>query len=580
MMEESSKVLETLKKIGGIDVRHLWIIHDETFREFFEWFTKIDDGNLVTDLLLKSYQELVRNGAVLSDEMLEEQLKELNQQYASILEYTDDDVEALEQQLEQLVEVEEKYEKLLNGAKKTDIALTKELSELERNVREQEYVLDKVASNSMEMAKQLEESQQATQQQISDLHHCYYQRQNPPIFIYQMPIEQFDAKCDQFLKYLEMYVKKHFTVRRLDSSKSTDDVDNQQVIDELEGIKMRLDAEELKLLEAKREYAGVMKLVERLQDHSWLPMKVSALKKQCLELKNANDQDLLRMDLLKHELDTLIRQVNELKIESVLYENNRAKLDRAVSRLEYIQRLDESISCELMNAELLWILMQLDLEKIRDRFDNADEMNGESKRCFKRIDTMKQIEKNSLHEEAYGEYLAQLSALVARDTGGSGEDAVRGMKVCLQHFSGLLKRLSKQCESIAKGKYHRKSDELLKQLTQQEMLLSRFVFDGPLNYPQFYDHEYLERVQKLAFALGKLEREFRNVRSDFVQNIEKPKQNQKFWLYKQRLWIWFLTEPKKVAVAIKEITAEASKTASYKGISGIKCKSIANDSKF
>uniref|UniRef100_A0A182YMA3 HAUS-augmin3 domain-containing protein n=1 Tax=Anopheles stephensi TaxID=30069 RepID=A0A182YMA3_ANOST len=572
-MEESSKLnklfcffsfpsrsLEnTEKRLVVFDVRHLWIIHDETFSRL---------------------SRTRSSGTVLSDAILEEQLQELNQEYVNILDYDDRDVEALEQQLEQLVEVEEKYEKLLNGAKKTDIALTKELSELDRNIRDQDYLLEKVASNGIEMARQLEESQQATQQQISDLHHCYYQRQNPPIFIYQMPIEQFDAKCDQFLKYLEMYVKKHFTVKRLDASKSTDDVDNQQVIDELEGIKMRLDAEELKLLEAKREYAGVMKLVERLQDHSWMPMKVSALKKQCLELKNANEQDLLRMDLLKHELDMLIRHVNELKIESVLYENNRAKLDRAVSRLEYIQRLDESISRELMNAELLWILMQLDLEKIRDRFDNADEMNGDSKRCFKRIDTMRQIEKNALQEEAYGEYLAQLSALVAQDSAGSAEESARGMKVCLQHFSGLLKRLSKKCESIAKGKYHRKAEELLEQLIAQETLLSRFVFDGPLNYPQFYDQEYLERVQKLGFALSQLEREFRNVRKDFVQNIEEPKQNQKYWLYNQRLWVWFLTEPKKVAFAIKEITAAASKTASYKGISGIKCKSIADDAKF
>ncbi|XP_314793.5 augmin complex subunit dgt3 [Anopheles gambiae] len=583
-MEESSKVLETLKKIGGIDVRHLWIIHDETFREFFDWFTKIDDDNLVTDMLLKNYQELDRNGTVLNDALLEEQLHALNHEFSGILEHTDRDVEALELQLEQLVEVEEKYEKLLNGAKKTDLALTKELSELERSVRDQEYVLEKVATNSVEMARQLEESQQATQQQISDLQHCYYQRQNPPLFIYQMPIDQFDAKCDQFLKYLELYVKKHFTVKRLDNSKSTDDGDNQQVIDELEGIKMRLDEEELKLLEAKREYAGVMKLVERLQGHSWMPLKVSALKKQCVELRAANEQDLLRMDLLKHELDTLIRQVNELKIESVLYENNRVKLNRAVSRLEYIQRLDASISRELMNAELLWVLMQLDLEKIRDRFDNADEMNGESKRCFRRIDTMRQIERNGALEEAYGDYLAQLYALSAAQDSSTeqrpGEESIRGMKVSLQHFSGLLKRLSQQCDSIAKGKYHRKADEMLKQLAREEKLLSRFVFDGPLNYPQFYDQEYLERVQKLTYALGQLERDFRNVRKDVVQNIEEPKQNKKFWLYNQRLWIWFLTEPKKVAIAIKEITAEASKTASYKGISGIKCKSIADDVKF
>ncbi|XP_053676121.1 augmin complex subunit dgt3 [Anopheles nili] len=578
-MEESSKVLEILKKIGDIDVRRLWIIHDETFRDFFDWFTKIGGENLVTDGLLNDFQELVQNGDVSSAEALEAQLHELNQEYPNILECTDRDLAALEQHLEQLVDVEERYERLLNSAKKTDVSLTKELSELERKVSDQEYKTERSAAGCLEMAKKLEESQKATQQQITELHQCYYQRQNPPLFIYQMAIEQFDAKCDQFLKYLKMYVKKHFTVKRLDSSRSTDDDDNQRVIDELESIKMRLDAEELKLLEAKREYAGVTKLVDRLQNHTWLPMKVSAMKKNCAELKNANEQDLLRMDLLQHELEMLIRQVNELKIESVLYENNRSKLDRAVSRLEYIQRLDESISRELMNAELLWILMQLDLEKVRDWFDNADEMNGESKRCFKRIDTMSQIGKNTTLEEVYGEYTAQVAALLAHDKPG-GDETVYGLRMSLQHFTGLQKQLSKQCESMAKGKHLRKTEEALKQLTEQEKLLSRFVFDGPLNYPQFYDQEYLEQVQKLTFTLNQLEQDLRSLRKDFVQNIEEKKQNQKFWFFNQRLWIWFLTEPKKVAIAIKEIKAEASKTASYKGISGIKCKSMADDMKF
>uniref|UniRef100_A0AAG5DSV7 HAUS augmin-like complex subunit 3 N-terminal domain-containing protein n=1 Tax=Anopheles atroparvus TaxID=41427 RepID=A0AAG5DSV7_ANOAO len=573
-MEESSKVLETLKKVGDFDVRRLWFIHDETYRDFFEWFVKIDDENIITDMLLKDYNELQRIGTVASESELDAQLHELNQEYPSILDYTDRDLETLEQQLEQLVETEEQYEKLLNGAKKSDIALTKELSELERKIMDGEYVLEKVAASCVTMAKQLEDNQAATQQQIADLHHCYLQRQNPPLFIYQMPIEQFDAKCEQFLKYLEIYVKKHFNVKRLDSSKSTDDMDNQQVIDELEDIKLRLDAEEMKLLDAKREYAGVKKLVDRLQNHSWLPMKVPGLRKLCAELRNGNDQDLLRMDLLKHELETLIKRVNEMKIESVLYENNRAKLDRAVNRLEYIQRLAESISKELMNAELLWILMQLDLEKIRDRFDNADEMNGESKRCFKRIDAMKQVEKNTTREEAFSEFLALLAALIAENRDDSESTANGELKWCLQHFAGVQKRLSKQCESVAKGKYHKKSAEVLEQLRNQEKLLARFVFDGPLNYPQFYDQEYLERVQKLCYTLSQLDRGSRNLRKDFVQNIEHPKQNQKFWFFNQRLWIWFLTEPKKVMVAIKEVQAEANKTASYKCISGIKCKPI------
>ncbi|XP_049548291.1 augmin complex subunit dgt3 [Anopheles darlingi] len=583
-MEDTGKVIEIVKKIGGVDIRRMWVVHDENFRDFFDWFAKVDDDNLITDALDKDYDELKRHDDVYEESEVDALLKQLDTQYSNILEYTDRDVTELEQQLEQMVEIEEHYERLLEDAKKTDILLTKELTDIERATIDAQYLMEKQEKSCLTLGKRLEENQLITQQKIADLHHCYLQPQNPPLFVYQMPIEQFDAKCDQFLKYLQMYVKKHFPVRHLEGFKSSTELSNSEVLDELEDIKLRLDVEELKLLEEKREYAGVKHLVDRLQDHEWISMKVSVLKKHSMELKNSNEQDLLRVELLKTDLEMLIRQVNELRIESVLYETNRSKLDRAISRLEYIQRLDESISKELMNAELLWILMKLDLEKIRNCFNNADEMNGESKRCFKRIDAMKQLEKSSCLEETYSDYLAHLSALIRSATVTDNSTIVEatdnGLKGCLQHFTSLSKRIMKQVESVAKGKYHKKIKNVLERLSTQEKLLSRFVFDGPLRYPQFYDQEYLERVQQLSFLLGLLERDERSVRKDVVQNIEESKQSQKFKMYKQRLWIWFLTEPKKVTNAIKEITAEASKTASYKTLSGIKCKSIADDLKY
>ncbi|XP_050088677.1 augmin complex subunit dgt3 [Anopheles aquasalis] len=583
-MEDTGKVIEIMKKIGGVDIRRMWVVHDEDFREIFDWFAKIDDDNIITDTLDRDYEELKRHDDVHEESELDAMLKELDTQYANILDYTDRDVAELEQQLEQMVEIEEHYERLMEDVKKTDILLTKELTEMERATIDAQYLMEKKEKSCLALAKRLEEKQLITQQKIADLHHCYLQPQNPPLFVYQMPLEQFDAKCDQFLKYLQMYVKKHFPVQHLEGFRSSTELSNNEVLDELEDIKARLDVEELKLLEEKREYAGVKHLVDRLEDHEWISMKVSVLKKHSLELKKSNEQDLLRVDLLKTDLEMLIRQMNELRIESVLYETNRSKLDRAISRLEYIQRLDESISKELMNAELLWILMKLDLEKIRNCFNNADEMNAESKKCFKRIDSMKQLEKSSCLEETYSDYLTHLSALIrsatVTDSSTIQEAMENGLKGCLQHFTSLSKRIMKQVESIAKGKYHKKVNSVLEKLSTQEKLLSRFVFDGPLRYPQFYDQEYLERVQQLSFLLGLLERDERSVRKDVVQNIEELKQSQKFKTYKQKLWIWFLTEPKKVTNAIKEITAEASKTASYKSISGIKCKSIVDELKY
>lgn len=66
----------------------------------------------------------------------------------------------------------------------------------------------------------------------------------------------------------------------------------------------------------------------------------------------------------------------------------------------------------------------------------------------------------------------------------------------------------------------------------------------------------------------------------FLKNYLFLQNNNKFWRYKQNLWVWFLTEPKKVAIAIKEVTAAASQMAAYKSISGIKCKSMVDEMKF
>lgn len=112
-------------------------------------------------------------------------------------------------------------------------------------------------------------------------------QQNPPLFIYQMPIEQFNMKCDQFLKYLEMYIRRHFAVRRgtaagdsedSDHDEPTTDQDHRDVIVQLESIKARLDLGEMRLVDARKEFYGLRKMMERFQDLSWQPMKISAMK--------------------------------------------------------------------------------------------------------------------------------------------------------------------------------------------------------------------------------------------------------------------------------------------------------------
>ncbi|EAT33257.1 AAEL014483-PA [Aedes aegypti] len=538
-MEDSVKNLDILRRVSGVEVGSLWLLHDESFKEFFDWFGKsVTEDNLASDSLLREYSDLERNDLVLSEEEVQVELELLCKDFPNILEYNDDDVEIYEEQLEELVAIEEQYEKLLADAKQTEKGLTKELSELDMQLMDAEFNQGKMATECMEKARFVEEIQSNSQQQIFDMHQCYVQAQNPPLFVYQMPIEQFNMKCDQFLKYLEMYIRKHFSVRNLDDSEHEPDQSQRDIIIQLESIKSRLDVEEGKLTDASKEFQGLKRMMERFQDLSWQPMKIEVMRRHCSELKSVNEQDTLRIDVLKQELEMYIRQMNEHRIEYILYENSKLKLDRAISRLEYIKKLAEIVSSALMNAEMLWILMQLDLEKMKNKFDNSDDMNAETQLCLKRIEAMKSLERNNAEEEALEELSSQIASVmgalnVSHSTSHSSSsltvaDRSLSLKNYLQDFVDFKKRAFKTLSSIVNGKFYKNMDELIKELNANEKALHKYVFDGPVNRPQFFDQQYQERMQRLSFEMDQIEKDLRALKTDYQQNVNESKVSSRF----------------------------------------------------
>lgn len=272
-------------------------------------------------------------------------------------------------------------------------------------------------------------------------------------------------KCDQFSKYLEMYIRKHFSVRDLNNSDPEQDQDHRDVTIKLESIKARLDVGEIKLMGARKEYCGLQKMIERFQDLSWQPMKIAAMRKMCAELKASNEQDRLLIDVSNQELEMCIRRLNEQRIELILYKNSQIKLDRAVHRLEFIRKLATIISSALMNAEMLWILMQLDLEKINNKFDNCDEVNSEAQRCLRRIEQMKAIARNNADVEAHEEFVTQFCGLVGSlNLNHSSGSRSMSLKSCVLDFADYEKRIFKNVQSVVAGKYFKNADEVLNEL--------------------------------------------------------------------------------------------------------------------
>lgn len=98
--------------------------------------------------------------------------------------------------------------------------------------------------------------------------------------------------------------------------------------------------------------------------------------------------------------------------------------------------------------------------------------------------------------------------------------------------------------------------------------LSDYIHNGPLITPCLYESRFFS----LFYAQEKRKAEFhlqwQDIRGKIQSNINEPFNNDKFYRMKQLLSIWFLTEPRKVQLAINDTQSRAAEvgTKSYKAL--------------
>lgn len=103
-------------------------------------------------------------------------------------------------------------------------------------------------------------------------------------------------------------------------------------------------------------------------------------------------------------------------------------------------------------------------------------------------------------------------------------------------------------------------------------ILNEFVYNGPTNKPQLLDPKYLDVIQEKTIKTETIEGQLDKLKKDYVTNCIEPMNNNKYLRYKENLWVYFLTEPKKVLQAIRDVTVAASQVPTYKAVVGLKNK--------
>lgn len=143
---------------------------------------------------------------------------------------------------------------------------------------------------------------------------------------------------------------------------------------------------EKKLLDANMHFSGNKCILQKLQnEQSRMNISYQELKEQKLEIESDNKLKNLQLNTLKQELKMLVDENVLQRTRLLIYEHSKDKPMRAAKRLEIIMSTSEIVENVTINCEMLWIILQLDLDKLKNKIDNSDEMFLKSQMCSKRI---------------------------------------------------------------------------------------------------------------------------------------------------------------------------------------------------
>ncbi|TMW41954.1 hypothetical protein DOY81_012966, partial [Sarcophaga bullata] len=213
-----------------------------------------------------------------------------------------------------------------------------------------------------------------------------------------------------------------------------------------------------------------------------------------------------------------------------------------------------------------WIIIQMDLEKKRNRFDNTPQLMLATRQCLQRIQLMKQAGTQHCITSASNDLITRIVQELSQHL----QQQIRcDAKPCLFEYEKFKRLLNYALQGLLKHKPYKLALDKLNEIKHLEAILRPLVYDSPVNAPMFENVDYLRPIFNAKNQQQRIEKQLRQLRTQFRENISERLEQDKLWRYTQLLWIWFLTEPRRVLHAIQEAKKAASQMTGIKVLGGI-----------
>ncbi|XP_054738284.1 augmin complex subunit dgt3 [Anastrepha obliqua] len=572
---------DVFKKLG-FDCANQWILYDDRFQKFFNFFTdNITDVNILSENEVLEWNELKERGELLEASERVEKLKELENDNPGLLQYTEDQIISMTNELRLLEHTEDCYATLVEDMRCTKNKINSELGDLENEISILANRDIELLTECQRKTRQLEEMQRENTKLSNEATHCFTKFQSPPLFIHQLPIDQYLLKCDTFMQYFTLYMKENFKIQDYNEFDNTA-IDHSEFSDKLQSLAKSMEYYTIEYIKEKAKAKATQSLIDLLDLSQIHIISLADMEHETLELEMMNEHLLkITYETLLNDLTLHVQQHTQQRMELILYENTKLKLERALKRHETDKRLTKIISDALSNAELVWIAIQLDLERKRNRFVNTDQISSETEACFRRIKLMRSIQHNNMPLMVQGGGFTNTSAALLLEGIAEqlslhlGQKVRSDVKSCLYEFEKFTRLLSYAMQGLIGSKAYTHAFSQMNELERIERLLRPLVYDSPVEAPMFEHVRFLMPIYNAKSTQERIEKTLRYLRTQFQENITERIEKDKLWRYSQLLWVWFLTEPRRMIMAIEEAKKAASRVptiAGMKSLSGIKRK--------
>lgn len=189
-----------------------------------------------------------------------------------------------------------------------------------------------------------------------------------------------------------------------------DESASEKAMSDLEKVKTKLFLSSFAMCREQINLSGQKSLNVAIQSE-WKPLNISAMGKETIEMQRKNEEYYkVQVDSAFESLKLLLRQLASLDVEAAAFENTRAKLDRARERLHQLQTINAVVTNDLMVAEVLWLLMHFDMDKLRQhsQWNLLDQYQTENRSALRRIEIMRHAQRTE--SEPFAEmYMAPLN---------------------------------------------------------------------------------------------------------------------------------------------------------------------------